>query len=115
MGLRRTRRARSRAPRSTGHVDRRTAQSAQKRHVGLRMTRRMLLLAGAAALVLTTNTAQAQTVNLWPGPAPGSEHWTQKEQTLENTPIGTVVINVVTPTLTAYLPDKAKASGSAVI
>lgn len=79
------------------------------------MTSRMFLLAAAVALALAIGPAQAQTVNLWPGPAPGSEDWTQKEQTLENTPIGTVVINVVTPTLTAFLPDRAKASGTAVI
>lgn len=79
------------------------------------MTSRMFLLAAAVALALATGPAQAQTVHLWPGPAPGSEDWTQKEQTLENTPIGTVVINVVTPTLTAFLPDRAKASGTAVI
>ena len=57
----------------------------------------------------------SQTVNIWPGVAPGSESWTQKELTVADTPIGTVVLNVVTPTLTAYLPDKAKATGSGVI
>jgi acetyl esterase/lipase len=32
-----------------------------------------------------------------------------------NTPIGAVVFNVVTPTLTAYLPEKSKATGTGVI
>jgi acetyl esterase/lipase len=59
--------------------------------------------------------ASSQTVNIWPGVAPGSESWTYKEITVADTPIGTVVFNVVTPTLTAYLPDKAKATGSGVI
>jgi acetyl esterase/lipase len=59
--------------------------------------------------------SHAQTVNIWPGAAPGSEHWTQKEKTYENTPVGTVVMNVVTPTLTAYLPERAKATGTGVI
>lgn len=54
-------------------------------------------------------------MDLWPGKAPGSENWTQKEQTYENTPVGTVVINVVTPTITAYLPEKGKATGAGVI
>jgi acetyl esterase/lipase len=54
-------------------------------------------------------------VNLWPGVAPGSENWTYKELTAKDTPIGTVVLNVVTPTLTAYLPDKTKATGTGVI
>src|SRR5215831_9126439 len=56
----------------------------------------------------------AQTVNLWPGIAPGSEHWTQKEQNFQAS-FGTVIIDVVTPTLTLYLPDKAKATGTGVI
>jgi acetyl esterase/lipase len=57
----------------------------------------------------------SQTVNIWPGAAPGSESWTHKEITIADTPIGSVVLNVVTPTLTAYLPDKTKATGSGVI
>jgi acetyl esterase/lipase len=47
--------------------------------------------------------------------APGSENWTQKEQTIENTPVGTVVLSVTTPTLTAYLPDKSKATGTGIM
>lgn len=59
--------------------------------------------------------ASAQTLNLWPGVAPGSEHWTQKELTIPNTPVGTVVMNVVTPTITAFLPDRSKATGTGII
>jgi acetyl esterase/lipase len=59
--------------------------------------------------------AQAPTINIWPGVAPGSESWKQKEVTYENTPVGTVVMNVVTPTVTAYLPPKGKATGTGVI
>src|SRR5581483_9753744 len=65
-------------------------------------------------VVLSSLTAASQTVNLWPGIAPGSEHWTQKEQSFE-APYGTVLIDVVTPTLTLYLPDKAKSTGTGVI
>jgi acetyl esterase/lipase len=72
-------------------------------------------LATVAASVFIASTLHAQVVNVWPGVAPGSEHWTQKERTIENTPVGTVVMNVVTPTLTAYLPDRAKATGTGVI
>lgn len=68
-----------------------------------------------AALLLTSLCAAGQTVNLWPGVAPGSEKWTQKEQRIENTPVGTVVFNVVTPTLTAYLPPRERATGTGVI
>jgi acetyl esterase/lipase len=64
---------------------------------------------------LAACSADSLVVNLWPGVAPGSEKWTQKEKTATDTPIGTVVFNVVTPTLTAYLPEKGKATGTGVI
>lgn len=53
-------------------------------------------------------------INIWPGAAPGSEQWTQKETTLR---VGRAesIVNVTTPTLTAYLPDPANATGTAVI
>ncbi len=71
---------------------------------------------GAIALTfLMACSAAAQVVQIWPGSAPGSENWTQQERTADNTPIGTVVFNVVTPTLTAYLPERTKATGSGVI
>jgi acetyl esterase/lipase len=66
-------------------------------------------------LMSCSGSAGSQVVNVWPGVAPGSEKWTQKERTVENTPLGTVVFNVVTPTLTAYLPERAKATGTGVI
>ena len=65
--------------------------------------------------ILMACCAGAQTLNVWPGIAPGSEEWTQKERIVEDTPIGAVIFNVVTPTLTAYLPDRAKATGAGVI
>lgn len=67
------------------------------------------------SLALSARCALGQTINLWPGIAPGSEHWTQQEKTIENTPLETVIFNVVKPTLTAFLPDKANANGTAVI
>ena len=56
-----------------------------------------------------------QTLKIWPGIAPGSEKWTQEERVEKNTPIGTVVFNVVTPTLTVYLPERPKATGTGII
>ena len=74
------------------------------------------LLSITLALVCAADAAAAQqTVNVWPGVAPGSESWKQKEITIENTPVGTVIMDVVTPTITAYLPDPAKATGTGVI
>jgi acetyl esterase/lipase len=64
---------------------------------------------------LVALSCHAQTLKLWPGTAPGSEAWTQKEQVEKNTPLGTVIINVVTPTLTAYLPAPDKATGTGVV
>jgi acetyl esterase/lipase len=72
-------------------------------------------LAGIAGAVLAVCPAHAQVVRLWPGTAPGSEHWTQTERRIEETPVGPVVFNVVTPTLTAFLPEPARSTGTAVI
>lgn len=80
------------------------------------MRRAVLGAAGGTVLMLmAAGPAPAQVVNLWPGVAPGSEGWTQEEKTYENTPVGTVIQNVTTPTLTAYLPDPARATGTGVI
>lgn len=57
----------------------------------------------------------AQTLNIWPGVAPGSEKWIQQERVEKNTPLGAVVFNVVTPTLTVYLPERTKATGTGII
>src|SRR4030043_1290286 len=55
-----------------------------------------------------------QTLNIWPGVAPGSENWKQQER-VEKGPPGNIVYNVVIPTLTVYLPEKSKATGTGVI
>lgn len=68
-----------------------------------------------AAFLMAFSASAQQVVNLWPGVAPGSEKWTQKEKTIPDTPVGTVIFNVVTPTLTLFLPEKAKATGTGVI
>lgn len=74
------------------------------------------LLIGMVGMGAIASSARAQQViNIWPGVAPGSEHWTQNERTIENTPVGTVIMNVVTPTLTAYLPRRGKARGTGII
>ncbi len=64
---------------------------------------------------ITMHAFSQATFNIWPAVAPGSENWTQKEQTIKNTPVGTVILNVVTPTLTVFLPEKDKATGTSVI
>lgn len=59
--------------------------------------------------------AWSEELNIWPGVAPGSETWTQVERAEKNTPLGTVVFNVVTPTLSVYLPDSPGAARTGVI
>jgi acetyl esterase/lipase len=66
--------------------------------------------------MLAAACAHAQTtMKIWPGPAPGSEHETQREQVVHGTPVGTVVLGVTSPTLTAYLPERTQATGTSVI
>jgi acetyl esterase/lipase len=58
--------------------------------------------------------AQQTVVSLYKGVAPGSEDWTQKE--MEYTQWGgKMVRNVVKPTLTIYLPEENKSTGTAII
>ena len=57
-----------------------------------------------------------EVIRLYPGPAPGTEEWTHEEKQYFSPIFRTeVVTNVTQPTLTAYLPDPAKAIGTAVI
>jgi acetyl esterase/lipase len=81
----------------------------------LRTLARRTTIGAAAGIALASAPAAAQTIRLWPGAAPGSEHWTQKERRIDDTPIGAVILDVVTPTLTAYLPERSKATGTSVI
>jgi endo-1,4-beta-xylanase len=70
----------------------------------------LLTFACALAALLSPLTA-AEPLPLWPNGAPGSETRASEPETLE----GTNVCNVHNPSLTPYLPDPAKATGTAVI
>ncbi|MDB4949447.1 MAG: putative endo,4-beta-xylanase [Gemmatimonadetes bacterium] len=72
-------------------------------------------LGGIVIACLAASPVHGQVVNLWPGTAPGSDHWTQAERRIEETPVGPVVFNVVTPTLTAFLPASGRSTGTGVI
>ena len=51
------------------------------------MMRTAVCAAGAIAFAfLMACSADSQVVNIWPGTAPGSENWTYKERTADNTP-----------------------------
>src|SRR5690242_11734197 len=71
----------------------------------------------AAILLGVSMTAHAQqpVLPVWPDIAPGSENWKQKEVEYLNPQKEKIVRNVVRPTLTAFLPDRSKANGTAVI
>lgn len=59
-----------------------------------------------------------QVIPVWPGVAPGSENWTQKEETAVLPPlagIGPLVRNITRPTLTVFLPSPATATGTGII
>ena len=73
--------------------------------------------AALAAMLAFSATAFAQhrVIPIWPGAAPGSESWTQKETEFPSPDKQTWVRNVVTPTLTVYLPPQGKANGTAVV
>src|SRR4051812_36719479 len=80
------------------------------------MTRTTSGMARAIALLFVMACRSSpQTLNIWPSVAPGSESWTQQERVEKSTPIGTVIFNVVTPTLTVYLPERTKATGTGII
>jgi acetyl esterase/lipase len=61
-------------------------------------------------------TGQPRVIPVWPKDAPGSEKWTQKEVEHRDAWLRTEIVrNVVRPTLTAFLPERSKANGTAVI
>ena len=77
------------------------------------LTRKLLFI--VLFFVVVFSNAQ-QVVNIYKGPAPGSESWDWKETTLPKDSRGLVVTqNVVNPTLTVYKPEAGKANGTAVI
>jgi acetyl esterase/lipase/lysophospholipase L1-like esterase len=57
-----------------------------------------------------------EVINLYDGTAPGSEHWNWKEgQTTFSDPNNRIIYNVSKPTITAYLPEKNKSTGTAIL
>lgn len=77
----------------------------------------MKLLASLMLAMLSMNMlAQDKIIALYDGPVPGSEDWKQVEKENNKNAWNTrIVFNVARPTLTAVLPDPAKANGTAVI
>ena len=59
--------------------------------------------------------AQQKVIQLYDGPAPGSENWTYNEQEYHAGGNDALIYNVSHPTLTVYPADKTIATGTAVI
>ncbi len=82
------------------------------------MNRIIFFVASAIVAVATAcsgNYTVSEPVRIYEGVAPGSEDWVQDNEIIR--PFGTerLVMNVAAPTITPYLPDPAKATGSAMI
>lgn len=74
------------------------------------------LLLSFLVITFLTATAQQKVIQLYDGPAPGSESWTWNEAENDNNGWQTkVVYNVSRPTLTVFTPEAGKANGTAVI
>jgi len=79
-------------------------------------TIQLVLALTILSLSLTASTyAQQPVISLYPGVAPGSENAKQKEVSFVNPDKQTRIRNVTQPTLTAYLPERSKANGTAII
>ena len=80
------------------------------------MTMRKILILVCFLLVATFTFAQETVIPLYNGPAPGSESWNWDEAVYTNSQMkANIVYNVSKPSLTAYLPSKETANGTAVI
>jgi hypothetical protein len=78
----------------------------------------VFIMLAASASVLPRATSGQQVIPVWPGPAPGSETWKQREETtgLPQVAHGAALVrNVSRPTLTAYLPDASVATGIGIV
>jgi lysophospholipase L1-like esterase/dienelactone hydrolase len=76
----------------------------------------LLISATAAAFLSSFITYSQQVIQLYQGVPKGSENWTWNEQTSTKNMFNTeVVYNVKQPTITAYLPPKHLATGTAII
>jgi acetyl esterase/lipase len=77
---------------------------------------RFIVLFVGLLLAVAVLPAQTNVVMLYPGSAPGSENWTQKEAqyTVGNAGLR-AVRNVVKPSITAYLPAGESGTGTSVV
>ncbi|WP_460951143.1 carboxypeptidase-like regulatory domain-containing protein [Spirosoma daeguense] len=68
------------------------------------------------SLLIGTSAFSQNTIRLYEGKAPGSENWPLEETIrIDSLSKTKLVYNVTSPTLTAFLPDASKATGTAVL
>jgi acetyl esterase/lipase len=76
----------------------------------------MSAVACAAAALCSLSPANGQEeLRLWPGAAPGSEHWSLPESITTSASGDRIITNVSDPRLTVFLPDAAIATGTAAV
>lgn len=79
------------------------------------MKKPLIFLSFLLIASITIN-AQQKVVQLYDGPAPGSESWNWNEAENDNNSWQTkVVYNVTKPSLTVFIPEAGKANGAAVV
>lgn len=74
------------------------------------MLKKLYLLLFISSLVFSQ-----KTIKLYDTKAPGSENWTWQESEIKTPDGNTIAYNVVEPTLTIYLPEKNRATGTAML
>lgn len=75
----------------------------------------MLLCSICTGPAVAQSASQTNVVYLYPGAAPGSENWSQKESEYKNDAGLRTLRNVVRPSVTVYLPAPETAMGTSVI
>jgi lysophospholipase L1-like esterase/acetyl esterase/lipase len=74
------------------------------------------LVSAICLIAFSLNAICQEVINLYPSKALGSENWTWTEgESTQNMFNTRVVYNVVNPTITVFLPEKNKATGTAMI
>ena len=81
----------------------------------MRASRTLLVSCAAFALCSVIPVGAQTELRLWPGGAPGSEHWSIAESVATSPSGDRVITNVRDPTLTVFLADSAVATGAAAV
>ncbi|HVG70335.1 MAG TPA: hypothetical protein VM819_05465, partial [Vicinamibacterales bacterium] len=79
------------------------------------MLLRTVIVVGLLAIAGDGVAQTPEEIRLWPGKAPGSEKWTVPEVTTTSPAGDRTISNVSDPTVTAFLPPPATATGTAVV